>query len=154
MHCTSPGDSVSNDDNKDHINEHITTVVSSMTRNNNNNNDGTIINNDSFVIGKLQINGSAIQIDVDDSSCDGGGGASTIDVAQKIYDDPCELMMTEWPSPIHIPRSRSWLCCPNSVTIEGETPKLHRKISCEYSLVTEEPKPRNGGSTNACVREF
>lgn len=149
MHCTSPGNRISGSsdvggggsDTTQTI-EHNPTVqsVSTMT-NNNNNNDITTINNGGFIVQKLQLNNDAVQTD-----SKSGGVASSTDVAQKIYDDPCELMAAEWPSPMHLPRSRSWFCCPNSVTIEGETPKLHRQISCEYSLVTEEPKLRNGGS--------
>lgn len=70
---------------------------------------------------------------------------TSIDLDQRTYDDPCELV-DEWSSPIHIPRSRSWLCCPHA-TIESakEEPKLNRRLSCEYSyLVTEAPKPQFG----------
>lgn len=60
---------------------------------------------------------------------------------ERTYDDPCDLM-EEWSStPTHIPRSRSWLCCPNTLNRNNSIPKRQRRISCEYStLVTEAPK--------------
>lgn len=148
MHCTSPGSRISGSsdvgggDDSDPTQTNVL-PVHTMT-NNNNNNDVTTINNGAFTMAKHQLNTDAVQTDTE------SGVAS--DVAQKIYDDPCELMSAEWPSPMHLPRSRSWLCCPNSVAIEGETPTLHRQVSCEYSLVTEEPRLRNGG-THAGVSE-
>lgn len=60
---------------------------------------------------------------------------------EKIYDDPYELMMADdWTSPVHFPRSRSWLCCPNAsagVRVDEPVPTSR----CEYaSLVTAQPK--------------
>lgn len=60
---------------------------------------------------------------------------------ERTYDDPCDLM-EEWSSsPPRLPRSRSWLCCPNSISANNNNlQKLQRRISCEYStLVTEQP---------------
>lgn len=64
----------------------------------------------------------------------------------KIYDDPCDLDV-DWSSPIRLPRSRSWLCCPrnnNGATTDTvNLPRLQRRyVSCDYALVTEEPRPR------------
>lgn len=63
------------------------------------------------------------------------------DIDERTYDDPCDLM-EEWSStPTNIPRSRSWLCCPNTLTNNSTIPKRERRVSCEYSvLVTEAPK--------------
>lgn len=65
------------------------------------------------------------------------------DSEDKIYDDPCELMMIDdWTSPVHIPRSRSWLCCPNRQS-DTEPVRVTNKNSCEYSLITDQPKAQN-----------
>lgn len=61
------------------------------------------------------------------------------DLENQIYDDPCELM-DDWASPMHIPRSRSWLCCPD---VSGpEQPEFQRKTLQDYHLITTEPKLR------------
>lgn len=61
---------------------------------------------------------------------------------ERTYDDPCDLMEDWSSSPPRIPRSRSWLCCPNSMTKANNTlPKPKRRNSCQYSsLITEAPK--------------
>lgn len=67
---------------------------------------------------------------------------------EKIYDDPCELMMSdEWASPVHIPRSRSWLCCgPGGGGGATQNQQDHYLDNiptsrCEYSsLITAQPK--------------
>ena len=70
------------------------------------------------------------------------GTLSSSDLDQRTYDDPCDLM-EEWSSPAHLPRSRSWLCCPNAIkTPKNSEPKLNRGLSCQYSsLITEAPRP-------------
>jgi hypothetical protein len=81
------------------------------------------------------------------------GGVNTIKSDEThTYDDPYELT-DEWTSPIHIPRSKSWLCCPNTAQekiilketdgcIGGIQPEEFHK-RCEYSyLVTEAPRPQ------------
>lgn len=62
------------------------------------------------------------------------------DLEKQIYDDPCELM-DDWASPMHIPRSRSWLCCPDTMSGEDQ-PEFQRKNLLNYQLVTTEPKLR------------
>lgn len=62
------------------------------------------------------------------------------DLEKQIYDDPCELM-DDWASPMHIPRSKSWLCCPDTMSGQ-EQPEFRRKNFLDYQLVTTEPKLR------------
>lgn len=62
------------------------------------------------------------------------------DLEKQIYDDPCDLM-DDWASPMHIPRSRSWLCCPDTMSGQGQ-PEFQRKNLLDYQLVTMEPKLR------------
>lgn len=62
------------------------------------------------------------------------------DLENQIYDDPCELM-DDWASPMHIPRSRSWLCCPDTMSGQ-EQPEFQRKTLQDYHLITTEPKLR------------
>lgn len=94
------------------------------------------------------------------------------DCVEQIYDDPYELMMTDdWTSPVHIPRSRSWLCCPNgtgvgtnaAAAVETTTAMTTmsmstssaarcatktRPINCDYtSLVTQQPKVSAAAAT-------
>lgn len=141
MHCTSPGN----------VQRTAATSATAMA-----NGSGSIKTTMvPGVVKDIMSNGEGI------STIDGGlikneveSGVASIDVDQKIYDDPCDLLSTpDWPSPIHnhhqqehqpMTRSRSWLCCPNNGgggTAEWEqSPKLQRQFSCQYSLVTEEPK--------------
>lgn len=88
------------------------------------------------------------------------GGNDDEDDGEKIYDDPYELMMTDdWTSPVHIPRSRSWLCCPNGIgggsaataapetattTMTTSVKSATTRPNCEYTslLVTEQPKAK------------
>lgn len=65
---------------------------------------------------------------------------------EKMYDDPCDLIMMtdDWTSPVHIPRSRSWLCCgPVTGTVNQQdhcTDNIPTS-RCEYSsLITAQPK--------------
>lgn len=62
------------------------------------------------------------------------------DLEKQIYDDPCELM-DDWASPMHIPRSRSWLCCPDTMSGQ-EQPEFRRTNFLDYQLITTEPKLR------------
>ncbi len=62
------------------------------------------------------------------------------DLEKQIYDDPCELM-DDWASPMHIPRSRSWLCCPDTMSGQDQ-PEFQRKNFLDYQLITREPKLR------------
>lgn len=62
------------------------------------------------------------------------------DLEKQIYDDPCELM-DDWISPMHIPRSRSWLCCPDTMSGQGQ-PEFQPKNFHNYQLITTEPKLR------------
>lgn len=68
--------------------------------------------------------------DDDDSASD--------EFEKQIYDDPCEIM-DDWPSPVHIPRSRSWLCCPDTMSGQ-EQPEFHQHNLRDYQLITTEPK--------------
>lgn len=63
------------------------------------------------------------------------------ELENQIYDDPCELM-DDWASPMHIPRSRSWLCCPDTMTGQ-EQPEFQPKNFQNYHLITTEPKLRH-----------
>lgn len=69
-------------------------------------------------------------------------GSSKIDL-ERLYDDPCELM-DEWNTPVRIPRSRSWLCCPQaSKTIVQDQPVFDRSTLSSYEhshLITEPPR--------------
>ena len=64
---------------------------------------------------------------------------------EKIFDDPSELVMIDdWSSPVHIPRSRSWLCCPNRS--QSDSNNIQNNITrtpCEYSLITDQPKSQS-----------
>lgn len=71
---------------------------------------------------------------------------SVLDELEKqIYDDPCELM-DDWTSPIHIPRSRSWLCCPDTMSGEDQ-PEFQRQHFLDYQLITTEPKLRQSSES-------
>lgn len=63
------------------------------------------------------------------------------ELEKQIYDDPCELM-DDWASPMHIPRSRSWLCCPDTMSGEEQPEFQRRNNFLEYQLITTEPKLR------------
>lgn len=73
---------------------------------------------------------------IDNESDDG-------DSKQRIYDDPCELM--EGAPLFHMPKSRSWFCCPSSDAFRSpQTSALSNDIfynRCpDYPLVTEAPR--------------
>lgn len=67
------------------------------------------------------------------------------DLEKQIYDDPCELM-DDSTSPMHIPRSRSWLCCPDTMSGQ-EQPEFQRKNFLDYQLITTEPKLRQSNES-------
>lgn len=68
--------------------------------------------------------------------------SSKIDL-ERLYDDPCDLL-DEWNTPARIPRSRSWLCCPQAnQTIVQDQPLFDRSTLSSYEhthLITDPPK--------------
>lgn len=75
-------------------------------------------------------------------------GSSKINL-ERLYDDPCELL-DEWNTPVRLPRSRSWLCCPQAnKTIVQDQPLFDRSTLSSYEhshLITEPPKLENNHS--------
>lgn len=73
---------------------------------------------------------------------------------ERLYDDPCELLADEWnssPTNKSLPRSRSWLCCPQPKqpaedSLSEEPPMFSKSFSCEYSNLITDP-PRIGQSS-------
>lgn len=112
MHCTSPGRDISNN---------------------------PVVQQNYFRMGET--NGSEEHIIMMDDILLVRGEFPSKNSEEKIYDDPYELMMADdWTSPVHFPRSRSWLCCPNTgagIRVDEPVPTSR----CEYaSLVTAQPK--------------
>lgn len=68
---------------------------------------------------------------------------SSLEQLERLYDDPCELMMEgDWNSPARLPRSRSWLCCPQPRKPDDNDPtsgNIHQLFDREF-LITEAPK--------------
>lgn len=75
-------------------------------------------------------------------------GSSKINL-ERLYDDPCDLL-DEWNTPVRLPRSRSWLCCPQTnKTIVQDQPLFDRSTLSSYEhshLITEPPKLGNNHS--------
>lgn len=68
------------------------------------------------------------------------------ELEKQIYDDPCELM-DDWASPIHIPRSRSWLCCPDTMSGQDQPEFQRQHHFLDYQLITTEPKLRHSSES-------